>query len=120
MEEEITKNITKTGTVNIGIVCKDSIVLASDRRVSLGSGSGVAYIGGKMKKIIQVNDRFILSMAGTASDAVRNISFLKAEIRLKELKTKVNLSASEVANLTANMLFQNIRHLCRPGHVAHS
>jgi proteasome beta subunit len=119
MEEEIEKNITKTGTVNVGIVCKEGIVLASDRRVSLGSSGGVAYLGGRMKKIIPVNDRFILSMAGVASDATKNISFLKAEIKLKELKTKVNLSAKEVANLTANMLFQNIRTPSMIPSIAH-
>jgi len=119
MNEEINKNVLKTGTVNIGIVCKDGIVLAADRRVSMGSGSGVAYLGGTLKKILEVNDRIILSMAGGASDAIRNVSLLKAELRIKELRTKAQMSVSEVASLTANMLFQNIRTPSMIPSIAH-
>ncbi|MEK6856251.1 MAG: hypothetical protein AABX66_03785 [Nanoarchaeota archaeon] len=119
MNEEIAKNMLKTGTVNIGIVCKDGIVLAADRKISYGGGSGVSYVGGEIKKIVEVNDKIILSMAGTASDAVRNISILRAELRIKELRTKRRISVREVAAFTSNMLFQNIRTPSMIPSIAH-
>jgi 20S proteasome alpha/beta subunit len=36
MEEEIKKNVLKTGTSLVGIVCKDGIVMAGDRKTTLG------------------------------------------------------------------------------------
>lgn len=119
MSEEIEKNIIKTGTVNIGIVCKDGVVLAADRKVSLGSGNGVSYNGGEIKKIVEINNRLILSMAGTVSDAIRNISIIRAELRIKELRTKRQVSVKEAASFTSNMLFQNIRTPSMIPSIAH-
>lgn len=119
MNEEIQKNVSKTGTVNVGIVCKDGIVLAADRRVSLGSGSGVAYLGGTIKKLVEINDKLVLGMAGTVSDALKNISVVRAELRLKELRTRRSTSVKEAASLISNLLFQNIRTPSMIPSIAH-
>ena len=37
MDEEIKKNMLKTGTSIMGIVCKDGIVMAADRQVTAGN-----------------------------------------------------------------------------------
>ena len=34
---EIKKNVLKTGTTTIGLVCKDGIVMAADRRATMGN-----------------------------------------------------------------------------------
>jgi len=36
MDEDLKKHIRKTGTTTIGIVCKDGIVLAADKRGTFG------------------------------------------------------------------------------------
>jgi len=118
--KEISEKTLKTGTLTIGIVCKDGIVLASDNRVSYGSQSGgVAYIAGKIKKVIELNNRMIVTMAGTASDAKRAIEIIKAELRLKELKTKEVIRVKEVATLMSNMQFMNIRQFSTIPSIAH-
>jgi len=109
MNEEINKNVLKTGTVTIGIVCKDGIVLAADRRTSFGGQGGVSYLAGKAKKVLDISKKLIATMAGVASDAKKVASIIGAEIRLKELKTREEVSVKEAAHLTANMVFQNIR-----------
>ncbi len=109
MNEEISKNLTKTGTVTIGIVCKGAIVVAADRRTSYGGQGGVSYLAGDVKKIIEVNKKTIATMAGTASDAVKLLQVLRAEIRLKELKIKEEMSIDEIATLLSNMAYQSIR-----------
>ncbi|MEM4331019.1 MAG: proteasome subunit beta, partial [Candidatus Pacearchaeota archaeon] len=36
MEEELKKNILKTGTSIVGLVCKEGVIIAGDRKVTLG------------------------------------------------------------------------------------
>jgi len=121
MDDEISKNVLKTGTLTLGIVCRDGIVIAADNRQSYaGAGnSGVAYIAGKAKKILELTNQIIVTTAGTASDSRRAVDIIKAELRLKELKTKEKPSVREVANLVANLQFSNIRQFSAIPSIAH-
>lgn len=110
MNEEISKHIQKTGTLTIGIVCKDGIVLGADKRTTYGAqGGGVSYIAGTVKKLVPLTDRMVATMAGTASDAVKVLDILRAEFKLKELRTREKISIPEAANFMANMVYGNIR-----------
>lgn len=119
MNEEISKSVLKTGTLTIGLVCREGIVLAADRRQSYGGQSGVAYIARSAKKIQELNDKLLATTAGNASDSRKVLDIIKAEIRLKELKTKSSLSVEEAANLLSNMVFQNIRTPSMIPSIAH-
>src|SRR5690606_20639268 len=104
------KNVLKTGTLTIGIICKEGIVIAADRRQSYGGqGGGVSYIAGSAKKVQEINERMVATTAGTASDTRRSLDIIRAEIRLKELKTRSPISVSETASLLSNMVYGNIR-----------
>lgn len=107
--KNIDKHVLKTGTLTIGIVCKDGIVLAADNRQTYASGNGVAYIAGTAKKIQSIGDNMLVTTAGGASDSRRVIKMVQAELRLKELKSKSKPSIKQSANLFANVAFQNIR-----------
>jgi len=100
MSEEL-----KTGTTTIGIVCKDGLVLAADKRAT----SGNMIVDKKCKKIHQIADDIIITMAGTVSDAQLLTKLVKAEIKLKEIRTGKNISVKEAANLLAGMVYENIR-----------
>lgn len=120
MSDEVQKSVLKTGTLTIGIVCKDGIVVAADKRVSYaGQGGGVVYIARAEKKIDEINKRIIVTTAGNASDAKKVIEILKAEVRLKELRTRKEVSVNEFASLAANILFQNIRTPSMIPSIAH-
>ena len=89
MDEELKKNISKTGTTTLGIVTKEGIVLAADKKVTFGdSNGGIHYISDEMSKIKKFNENSILTIAGTATFALRAISSAKAQIKIKELKDK--------------------------------
>jgi proteasome beta subunit len=104
--EEVSKNIAKTGTTILGIKCKDGAVIAADRRVTMGG----MYIAQKdIKKIRQVNDYLIVAIAGNAADAILLTKVIGAELRLKELKTKSRPTIEESANLIAMSSYRNIR-----------
>jgi proteasome beta subunit len=109
MVDEISKHVLKTGTLTVGLVCKEGIVLAADNRVTYGGEGGVRYIAGKENKIVKLGDKMLVTTAGVASDAEKTLRLISAEVRLKELRTSSDLALSEVANLISNVLFQNIR-----------
>lgn len=110
MNEEISKHVLKTGTLTIGIVCKDAVVVAADRRQSYGAqGGGVSYLAGSAKKILDLTDRMIATTAGTASDTRKVLEIMRAEFKLKELRTREKITVPEAANFLANMVYGNIR-----------
>lgn len=109
MNDEINKNVLKTGTLTVGIVCKDGIVIGADKKVTYGGGGGVSYIADKLRKIVQINDRLIATIAGGAADAKKISGLVRAELRLKELRTKELISVEEAANFLANIVYQAIR-----------
>ena len=62
-----------------------------------------------MQKIRKLNDYMIMSIAGTASDAILLTKIIAAELKLKHLRTKSRPSIKESANLIAMSIYRNIR-----------
>jgi len=106
MDAELKKNILSTGTSLVGLVCKDGVVMASDRRVTMG---GQLVSEKDFRKTIQVNDYLVMSIAGTVSDAQVSLRMITAQLKIKELQDKKRPTISECANFLATMKFQNIR-----------
>ena len=97
----------KTGTTTIGIVCKDGIVMAADKRATAGN----LIANRKMKKVVIITDKMAIAMAGLVSDAQLLSKLIKAELRLKDIQTNRISSVREAANLLAGMLYSNIRRM---------
>lgn len=106
MDQELKNAILKTGTTIVGIACKDGVVMAADRQVTLGH----SIISQKdLQKVNQINDYLVVSWSGGASDALMLNKTIKAELRLKELRSKSRPTVREAANLVGTISFQNIR-----------
>lgn len=106
MDEDLKKSILKTGTTILGIVCKDGVVMASDRQATAGQH----MVGNKnFKKIYQINDYALAAIAGQVSDAQRALKIIPAELKLKELRSRSRPTIKQTANLTSSILFSNIR-----------
>lgn len=102
MEE---KDVTKTGTTTVGIVCKDGLVIAADRRAT----SGYLVVSKKVEKIMKITDDIAVTVAGTVSDIQLVVKLIKAELKLKALRTgKIN-TVKEATNLLAGIVYNNIR-----------
>ncbi len=106
MDEELKKNVLKTGTSLVGIVCKDGIVMAGDRKTTVG---GSIVMNKNTLKVVAINSYIVVSGTGTASDIDLARKLIRAELKLKELKDKKRPSVKETANLVAMMLYKNIR-----------
>ncbi|OYT32796.1 proteasome subunit beta [Candidatus Woesearchaeota archaeon] len=102
------------GTTTVGIVCKNGIVLAADKRATAG------YIANKRaKKIHKITDNMAVTMAGLVSDAQLLVKLIRAELKLKDLHTNRTSQVKEAANLLAGMLYSNLRKMSMvPGIVA--
>lgn len=98
-------NEMKTGTTTLGLVCKDGLVLAADRRAT----AGYFIASKKVEKVLKITDDIAVTIAGTVSDIQLVVKLIKAELRLKQIKTgKVN-TVKEAANLLSGIVYQNIR-----------
>ena len=95
----------KTGTTTMGLVCKEGLVLAADKRAT--SGYLISYK--KFDKIITITNNIAVTVAGTVSDVQLLTKYLKAELKLKDLRTGRETSVKEAANLLANFVYNNIR-----------
>jgi proteasome beta subunit len=102
MDESEKMKGVQTGTTTVGLVCKDGIVLASDRRATMGY-----LIASKdIDKIYQVSDRIAMTIAGGVGDAQMLIRWMNAELKLYELKHEKPATVEAAATLLANILAQ--------------
>lgn len=106
--QEISKSaILKTGTTTLAIVAKEAVILAADKRATAGN----LIANKKTDKIIAINGTMALTVAGTVSDIQLLAKYLKAELKLKEVKTGRLNTVKEAANLLGGMVYGNIRRM---------
>ena len=105
----------KTGTTTLGLVCKEGLVLAADKRAT----SGYLIAWKKFDKIMQVTNNIAVTVAGTVSDVQLLTKYLKAELKLKDIRTGRETSVKEAANLLANFVYSNIRKLSLIPGISH-
>jgi proteasome beta subunit len=70
-------------------------------------------------KIFAIEDNMALTTAGTVSDVQLMIKLVKAELRLKRLRTGKKVAVSEAANLLSGMVYSNIRKMSMIPGISH-
>jgi proteasome beta subunit len=106
MDENLKKNILTTGTSLVGIVCKDGVVMAGDRKTTAG---GQIVVSKNTQKVDAINSYIVISGTGTSSDIELAKKLIKAQLKLKELKDKKRPTVKEASNMIAMMSYNNIR-----------
>src|SRR3989339_1761625 len=109
------KDLMKTGTTTVALLCKDGLVLAADKRAT--AGYLISYK--KFDKIISITDNIAVTVAGTVSDVQLLTKYLKAELKLKDIRTGRETNVKEAANLLANFVYSNIRKLSLIPGISH-
>ncbi len=102
----------KTGTTTVALVCKDGIVLAADKRVT----AGYQIQNKGFEKIYPISDSMAVTVAGSVSDIQLFTKYIKAEIKLKALRTQREVTVREAVNLLSMFLYNGIR---MQGSIAH-
>jgi len=91
----------KKGTTTLGFVFDHGIIIAVDSRASMGS-----YIGSQtVKKVIEINDRLLGTMAGGAADCSFWERHLTRLCRLHELREKEKISVAAASKLLSNIFY---------------
>ena len=105
----------KTGTTTVGIVCKDGIVLAADKRATAGH----MIVDKGAEKVHLINDRIAVTIAGSVSEAQLMIKLIRAELKLKDIRTGSFTNIKEAANLIGSLLYHRLRSMFGFGSVVH-
>jgi proteasome beta subunit len=101
VSEEELDNVTKTGTTTVGLTTDDGVVLATDRRASLGG----RFVANKnVQKVEQVHPTAALTMAGSVGGAQSFIRTLRAEADLYEARRGEPMSMQALSTLAGNFL----------------
>src|SRR3989338_8640746 len=100
------KEKLKTGTTLVGVVGKDSVILAADKRVTL---AGRIVVDKKFNKILQVNDSLIVAMCGSVSDAQLLTKYLRANLKLNELKRNKKNNTRESVSFLSSIIYGSAR-----------
>ncbi len=91
---------TKTGTTTVALKCRDGVVLAADKRATMGS-----FISNtEAQKIHQVDEFIAATIAGGVGDAQTIIRYLRAEAKLFKMNRKQPMSIKGAATLMSNIL----------------
>jgi len=100
MLEEIQKEV-KTGTTTVGIVAKDAVVLAAERKATMG----YLVASQDAQKIYKIDDNLGMTIAGLVGDAQALIRYIKAELKLYRLQEEKTIGLKAASTLIANILY---------------
>ena len=104
------EQVTKTGTTTVGLKAADGVVLATDRRASMGH-----MISSKtVQKVEQIHPTGALTIAGSVSAAQSLLRSLKAEVSLYEVRRGEEMSMTALSKLTGNFLRSGAFFIVQP------
>ncbi|MGC9443560.1 MAG: archaeal proteasome endopeptidase complex subunit beta [Candidatus Methanospirareceae archaeon] len=99
MKMEIMDQVKK-GTTTVGLICNDGVVLASEKRATMGS-----FIASKAaKKIYQLDDRIGVTTAGVVGDAQALIRVMRVEGQLYKIRRDEPMTVRAMATLLSNVM----------------
>lgn len=102
-ENQISQYLWIPGATTVGLVCKDGVILASEKRISYGYL--VVSRGGK--KVFKITDHIGAACAGLVSDMQILLREVEAYVNLYNLDVGRSISVRSAAKLMSNLLFAN-------------
>ncbi len=96
------REVLKTGTTTVGIVCRDGVVLASESKATMG----YMIAHKEVKKVFQIDDFIGVTTAGGVGDIQALIRLTKAEINLYKMN-RGEITVNAVSTLLGNVLHNN-------------
>ncbi len=88
------------GTTTVGLVCGNGVVLASEKRATMGT-----FIASRdAKKIYQVDDRIGMTTAGAVGDAQVLARIITIEAKLYKIRRGEPMAVGAVSTLLSNIL----------------
>lgn len=91
------------GATTVGVICRDGVILASEKRVSYG-GLIVSRVG---KKVFKIADHMGAACAGLVSDMQILVREVEAYVNLYKLEVGRTISVRSAAKVMSNILFNS-------------
>ncbi len=96
-------NTEYKGTTTIGLVCDKGVVLATERRATMGH-----FIASKdAKKVYQIDELIAMTTAGSVGDAQRLVKWMQVEAKLYKMRREEPMTVKGIVSLLANILSGN-------------
>lgn len=93
----------KTGTTTVGLICKDAVILGTDRRATMSY-----FVASKTaEKVHKIQEHLWMCIAGGVADAQFLVDILKAETSIYQLKREKKISVRAAGKMLSNLLYQN-------------
>ncbi len=89
------------GATTIGIVCRDGVILASEKRVAYG----YLIVSKGVKKVFKITDRIGAACAGLVGDMQILVHEVEAQANLYGMDVGRSISVRSAAKLMSNILF---------------
>jgi len=98
------REILKTGTTTVGVITKEGVVLATDRRVTAGY-----YIAHRKKglKIWKIDNHVAATMSGGVADLQKVLDYLTRMAAEHRINTGIPISIRALANYASLLLFSS-------------
>ena len=91
---------TRTGTTTVGLLCSDGVILASEKRSSMGN----LVANKEAEKVLKIQDHIGITIAGAVGDAQTIARILKAQCALYEIHRGRDITVEGAGTLLANIL----------------
>ncbi len=93
----------KTGTTTVGLVCKDAVILGTDRRATMSY-----FVASKTaEKLHKIQEHLYMTIAGGVADAMYLVDVLRAETALYQLQEEAPIKVKSAGKMLSNILYQN-------------
>ena len=92
----------KTGTTTVGIKIKGGVILASERRATMGH----IIAHSNVQKVFSISENIGMTIAGLVGDAQLMVRFLQSEVAMYSMKRGAPMTVNAAATLVANVIRQ--------------
>lgn len=90
----------KKGTTTVGLLCSDGVILASEKRATMGN-----LIANKdAQKVLPIDDKIGITIAGQVGDAQALQRIMKAQLSLYKIQRRRDMAVEAAGSLLANIL----------------
>lgn len=97
-----TTETLNTGTTTIGFKFKDGVIIASERRATMGHVIAHSHV----QKVYKIADNIGMTIAGLVGDAQLMVRYMQSEIALYSMKKGSQITVNAAATLVANVIRQ--------------
>lgn len=100
MIEKPKTDVRKTGTTTLALICRDAVIVAAEKKSSMG----YLIASKETEKLMQLDDKIIMTIAGLAADGQALARYLMAEFKLYYMHNNRRINMGAASALLSNIL----------------